>query len=162
MTNQDTLPIDVERVIPWIDELQTLLDAGESLAAIGTRLGKLPESIRRDLGPDRWNRPDLLARMSAARVPAPRVAGPTGAAPGRFSPVHEMPRLDPADMACVGQDPDLWFSDDPTDALVTCMGCPVREQCLRGAQARREPWGVWGGAVFKGGQVIPVHVRAIP
>jgi WhiB family redox-sensing transcriptional regulator len=30
----------------------------------------------------------------------------------------------------------------------------VREECLAGALARREPWGVWGGELFANGKVL--------
>ena len=53
-------------------------------------------------------------------------------------------------------DPDLWFaesSDRVEAAKQLCRQCPVREVCLEGALARREPWGVWGGEVFERGRV---------
>ncbi len=146
---QETLDVQVERVVPWLEELANMLDAGESLHSIATRLGKRTDSIRRDLGPDRANRPDLLARMSAARVPVARVPGPRGAAPGM--PAQSMPRLDAEDMACVGEDPDLWFGEHPSDVLAAvkvCERCPVRLRCYDGARARGERWGVWGGVSF--------------
>ncbi|PID52873.1 MAG: transcription factor WhiB [Micrococcales bacterium] len=52
---------------------------------------------------------------------------------------------------------DLWFAEAPADlelAKMLCLDCPVREQCLAGALRRAEPWGVWGGQLFEGGQVI--------
>lgn len=55
-------------------------------------------------------------------------------------------------------DPDLWFAEAPAEleqAKQLCGGCPVRAQCLAGALARREPWGVWGGEIFERGAVIP-------
>jgi WhiB family redox-sensing transcriptional regulator len=30
----------------------------------------------------------------------------------------------------------------------------VREDCLAGALARREPWGVWGGELFANGHMV--------
>jgi WhiB family transcriptional regulator, redox-sensing transcriptional regulator len=62
-----------------------------------------------------------------------------------------------AGMPCQAGEPDLWFADAPADlerAKVLCTGCPVRAQCLAGALARREPWGVWGGEIFERGNVI--------
>ena len=50
--------------------------------------------------------------------------------------------------ACRGMDPKLFFPDrgEPiTDAVLTCMGCPVRAACLDYALAAREAHGVWGG-----------------
>lgn len=55
------------------------------------------------------------------------------------------------------EDPDLWFAERQADvefAKTLCRTCPVREACLAGALAREEPWGVWGGEVFIGGQVV--------
>ncbi|WP_147915399.1 WhiB family transcriptional regulator [Ruania zhangjianzhongii] len=55
-------------------------------------------------------------------------------------------------------DPDLWFaehSDRVETAKQLCRECPVRQACLEGALARREPWGVWGGEVFERGRVQP-------
>lgn len=55
------------------------------------------------------------------------------------------------------QNPDLWFADTPAElerAKQLCATCPVREQCLAGALARREPWGVWGGEIFERGAVV--------
>ncbi len=51
----------------------------------------------------------------------------------------------------------LFFSDaipDINQAKAICAGCPVSDQCLEGALARREPWGVWGGQLFKDGAVL--------
>jgi WhiB family transcriptional regulator, redox-sensing transcriptional regulator len=52
----------------------------------------------------------------------------------------------------------LFFSDDIPDielAKAICTTCPLVEPCLRGALARREPVGVWGGQLFADGVVIP-------
>ncbi len=72
--------------------------------------------------------------------------------------------LDVADLAladdelpCRVQNPDLWFADTPAElerAKDFCVSCPVRQACLRGAVARSEPWGVWGGEIFERGVVI--------
>lgn len=62
------------------------------------------------------------------------------------------------EVPCQANDPDLWFAESPADlerAKAMCLGCPVRAQCLAGALARREPWGVWGGEIFERGLVIP-------
>lgn len=56
-----------------------------------------------------------------------------------------------------GEDPDLWFSEQPAEvetAKRICRSCPVRRRCLAGALARREPWGVWGGELVVRGQVV--------
>ena len=60
-------------------------------------------------------------------------------------------------LPCRVGDPDLWFADTPSDlerAKALCVGCPVLAECLAGALARREPWGVWGGEIFERGTVI--------
>ena len=52
---------------------------------------------------------------------------------------------------CVGADPDLFFSDSAGDieaAKAICRSCPAIAECLRGAQERREVFGVWGGTDF--------------
>jgi WhiB family transcriptional regulator, redox-sensing transcriptional regulator len=71
--------------------------------------------------------------------------------------------LDPAfgvdydDLPCQVLDSDLWFAETPVEleqAKAYCAQCPVRSGCLAGALDRREPWGVWGGEIFSGGEVI--------
>ncbi len=55
----------------------------------------------------------------------------------------------------------LFFSeqlDDIAQAKHICTLCPVREECLAGALARAEPWGVWGGHLFVKGKVL-AHKR---
>ena len=58
---------------------------------------------------------------------------------------------------CRTHDPELWFAEHTAQveqAKALCRTCPVREGCLAGAVEREEPWGVWGGEVFVGGQVV--------
>ncbi|TDP89054.1 WhiB family transcriptional regulator [Labedaea rhizosphaerae] len=60
-------------------------------------------------------------------------------------------------LPCRVGDPDLWFAETPADlerAKNLCADCPVRSECLAGALARHEPWGVWGGEIFERGVVI--------
>lgn len=48
--------------------------------------------------------------------------------------------------ACVGKDPELFYSDYPSAvkrAKAICATCPVREACLK--QGMDEEFGVWGG-----------------
>ena len=55
----------------------------------------------------------------------------------------------------------LFFSDDIAEinqARRICTGCPVSVPCVRGALQRHEPCGVWGGYLFKDGQ-IQAHKR---
>lgn len=52
--------------------------------------------------------------------------------------------------------PELWFAEHPADleaAKRACGVCPLKAQCLAGALARREPWGVWGGEIVVDGAV---------
>lgn len=61
------------------------------------------------------------------------------------------------DLPCRSGDADLWFAESPADlekAKRFCGDCPVRDACLMGALARREPWGVWGGEIFERGVVV--------
>ena len=60
-------------------------------------------------------------------------------------------------LPCDGQDPDLWFAEDPSDvelAKSLCTGCSVRARCLETALARREPWGVRGGEIINQGAIV--------
>lgn len=57
---------------------------------------------------------------------------------------------------CRENDPDLWFSAEPADidhARHLCGTCPAWRECLQGALDRREPFGVWGGAILRDGKV---------
>lgn len=73
---------------------------------------------------------------------------------------HVLIRPETATLPC--QDPEageLFFSERPAEleaAKQLCTDCPLREACLEGALARREPWGVWGGAILAAGEVIAV------
>ena len=61
------------------------------------------------------------------------------------------------ELPCQVNNPDLWFAEAPADlerAKAMCADCPVKAQCLAGALARHEPWGVWGGEIFERGLVI--------
>lgn len=60
---------------------------------------------------------------------------------------------------CQMENPDLWFSERPTDlarAQELCLDCPLQRECLAGALERGEPWGVWGGRILQAGVVIAV------
>lgn len=64
----------------------------------------------------------------------------------------------PVELPCRTHDPELFFAESPADveyAKSLCQGCPVRTECLAGALARQEPWGVWGGELFVQGVVVP-------
>ncbi len=61
-------------------------------------------------------------------------------------------------LPCRREDPELFFAESPRDveiAKALCTTCPVRRECLAGALARQEPWGVWGGELLLRGTVIP-------
>jgi len=61
------------------------------------------------------------------------------------------------ELPCRLVDPELFFAETPADveaAKAICVDCPIRETCLAGALARREPWGVWGGELFIAGVVV--------
>ena len=63
-----------------------------------------------------------------------------------------------SELPCRTFDPDMWFSDAPTElelAKSLCTECPLRVECLAGALERAEPWGVWGGEIFERGAVVP-------
>ena len=63
----------------------------------------------------------------------------------------------PTDIPCQESDAALWFAESPVDvelAKTLCGACPVRAECLDGALAREEPWGVWGGELFDQGVVV--------
>ena len=52
---------------------------------------------------------------------------------------------------------EIFFSDELqhiSQAKAICAECPVMAECLEGAIARREPWGVWGGQLFRNGKVL--------
>lgn len=53
------------------------------------------------------------------------------------------------DAACIGIDPDLFYpgkGDDQSEAVATCHGCPVREECLEYSLTPPiETFGIWGG-----------------
>lgn len=71
---------------------------------------------------------------------------------------HEAAPRAGAELPCHEQDPELYFAESPADlehAKSLCQSCPVRAECLAGALARKEPWGVWGGELFLQGVVIP-------
>ena len=68
--------------------------------------------------------------------------------------------------------PEVFFDNlDPVSVMqakALCGRCPVATACLTGAIERREPHGVWGGALLEYGQVVaykrgpgrpPAHMR---
>jgi WhiB family transcriptional regulator, redox-sensing transcriptional regulator len=57
---------------------------------------------------------------------------------------------------------DVFFSDDLQDiarAKGICAECPALVPCLEGAIDRREPWGVWGGQLFRHGRILTTKRR---
>ena len=56
----------------------------------------------------------------------------------------------------------LFFSEELQDIAAAkrlCATCPVMAECLEGAMARREPWGVWGGQLFLNGHILAAKRR---
>jgi WhiB family transcriptional regulator, redox-sensing transcriptional regulator len=52
---------------------------------------------------------------------------------------------------------ELFFSPDLADiaqAKAICSHCPLKQDCLAVALARKEPWGVWGGELLVDGSII--------
>ena len=72
-----------------------------------------------------------------------------------------------ADAECerLGVPTHVFFSDDLGDiaqAKRICTDCPALVPCLEGALARREPWGVWGGQIFRNGRMLATKRRRGP
>ena len=68
------------------------------------------------------------------------------------------------DAACarLGVPPGIFFSEDLGDiaqAKRICAECPVLAPCLEAAIERREPWGVWGGQLFRNGHLLATKRR---
>lgn len=60
-------------------------------------------------------------------------------------------------LACRQHPADLWFAEAPEDlerAKAYCRPCPLADECLAGAVARSEQWGVWGGEILDHGVVV--------
>ena len=56
----------------------------------------------------------------------------------------------------------VFFSDQLQDIAAAkrlCATCPVMVECLEGAIARHEPWGVWGGQMFVNGRILATKRR---
>ena len=56
----------------------------------------------------------------------------------------------------------VFFSEELQDiarAKTICSECPVMLDCLEGAIARHEPWGVWGGQLFLNGKILATKRR---
>lgn len=88
--------------------------------------------------------------MGAPTIPIP---APTG----HGSELDAPPRTLAACSTLTGELTRVFFSDELHDiarAKHICAACPVMADCLEGALARREPWGVWGGQLFSGGKVV--------
>ena len=68
------------------------------------------------------------------------------------------------DAACtrLGVPTGIFFSEDLGDiarAKGICTECPVLAPCLEAAVERREPWGVWGGQMFRNGHLLATKRR---
>ena len=65
--------------------------------------------------------------------------------------------VDGQELPCHFADPELFFADTAQEleaAKTLCQSCPLQRPCLDGAISRREPFGVWGGEIFDGGQIV--------
>lgn len=74
----------------------------------------------------------------------------------RPSTDHEKP------FPCSTEDPELWFSEDADGiaaAKKLCARCPAIDECLAGALARNEIWGVWGGQLLINGRISKRKAR---
>tara|TARA_B100000700_G_scaffold39948_1_gene40413 strand:+ start:4029 stop:4364 length:336 start_codon:yes stop_codon:yes gene_type:complete len=63
------------------------------------------------------------------------------------------------DAACaeLGVPTGIFFSEDLGDiarAKRICADCPSLTFCLEAAIDRNEPWGVWGGQLFRKGKIL--------
>lgn len=64
--------------------------------------------------------------------------------------------------SCVGEDQDLWFPTEKSNAKTAkqiCAACPVRLECLEYAVSANERYGVWGGLSYKERQAIRSYRR---
>lgn len=83
-----------------------------------------------------------------------------GASPRLLEPTDIDHRL-AACATLTGELTRVFFSDELHEiarAKQICATCPVMAECLEGAVARREPWGVWGGQLLRSGRIV-THKR---
>ena len=77
--------------------------------------------------------------------------------------IHDPPATLPgAACATPGITPEVFFSDELGDiaaAKRVCADCPALAECLEGAIERAEPWGVWGGQLFRNGRALTTKRR---
>lgn len=104
-----------------------------------TNLPTLAQRVKRDQ--DRQRQQAIRDGQQPARIyggqAARRVYLPVAAAD------VNLPRA-----ACKGEDPELWFSDDPADqaeAFGICAGCPEQPGCQAKADALGVEHGIWAG-----------------
>lgn len=71
--------------------------------------------------------------------------------------LYVLPNQIDTEYPCATQ-PEVFFDNtDPVsvmEAKALCATCPVAIKCLEGALKRREPHGVWGGALLEYGQIV--------
>ena len=57
------------------------------------------------------------------------------------------------DAACVGMDNDIFFPSERARlnplAFTVCESCRIRRDCYEFAIRSRQPYGIWGGRLFK-------------
>jgi Transcription factor WhiB len=93
-----------------------------------------PERLAARRKRDREYQRDRRARLREQQHPSPR---PVNLPPGA---------------ACAAENPDLFFPAAPEDeakAMAICAHCVIRAECLAGAQATGQTYGIWGGVNFE-------------
>ncbi|WP_407553105.1 WhiB family transcriptional regulator [Streptomyces sp. Pv4-95] len=68
-----------------------------------------------------------------------------------MSPINLPTFLDRGTAGCATADPELFYgtATEQAQAKATCLGCPLRADCLADALDRGERFGVWGGLTTK-------------
>ena len=104
---------------------------------------------------DRRRRDRIGQHRRRARLAGKTVTPEPLARPRVYLPAPPPAWRMPADPACQGADPGLFFGPEfeavraraqrIAAAKAVCAGCPVRRACLDGALARGERYGVWAG-----------------
>jgi WhiB family transcriptional regulator, redox-sensing transcriptional regulator len=102
---------------------------------------------------------DTVDQAGSGPWPPIAPAGPATSAVPSLPTKDQFDALVAGLIPCRSNDPELWFAERTAEveaAKALCRQCPLLEGCLAGALDRHEPWGVWGGEVFVGGEVVAV------